>query len=337
MNENNSMQLPAGYKERPADKADAERVTTLLNMCAVEFIGEQNWDTHRLVKDWGYPDLTLEKDTRIVLAQDGELVAYIDVMNKSPHIYLNSVAAVHPNHRQKGIGSALLHWSEWRSCQSVDLAPSGARIAIYQEIPTTNEAAVHLLEGNGFLPVRYTCWMKIDLEQDPIEPSWPDGIKLRTFNRSTDLPLVALTDHEAFKDHWGYVERDVECLIDEWEHFITDNPHFDPSLWFLAVEKDEIVGICLCFKESPGNPDLGSIDTVAVRKPWRRRGVAQALLQHSFCEFFRRGIKQATLDADTQNLTGAIELYRKVGMYMVHKSAVLEKTLRPGYDLVKRS
>jgi mycothiol synthase len=81
------------------------------------------------------------------------------------------------------------------------------------------------------------------------------------------------------------------------------------------------------------------VGTLGVRRPWRRRGVALALLQHSFGEFYRRGLRKAGLGVDASSLTGATRLYRKAGMRSdpAYQYDLYEKELRPGEDLLTQS
>jgi ribosomal protein S18 acetylase RimI-like enzyme len=72
-----------------------------------------------------------------------------------------------------------------------------------------------------------------------------------------------------------------------------------------------------------------------VRRPWRKRGLGLALLNHSFGEFYRRGYRRVGLGVDAQNLTGALRLYEKAGMRAdpARRFSVYEKELRLGVDL----
>lgn len=335
MNENNNMQLPAGYTERPALISDAKQVSDLLNICVKEHNGKSEWDEIKLSNDWSSPHFDINEDTRIVMAPNGDLAGYVDIWDESPHVQMMCLAAVHPAHRQKGIGAELVRWSEWRSSKSVPKAPEDAQVTQFQEIISANDAARDLLVKNNYEPIRTSFWLEIELDKKPSEPQWPDGVCLRTFDYADLRQLVKAAD-DAFRDHWGYVEHDLDEDIKVWEHMIENDPKHDPSLWFLVMADEEIVGICLGKSEMPDDPDMGWLDSLAVVKEWRRRGIATALLQHSFCEFYRRGKKRVGLGADAQNLTGAVQLYKQAGMQVAHQYTIYEKVLRPGKDMVKR-
>jgi ribosomal protein S18 acetylase RimI-like enzyme len=104
-----------------------------------------------------------------------------------------------------------------------------------------------------------------------------------------------------------------------------DNPQFDPELWLLAEDDGEIAGISLCQRQRSADPALGWVQTLGVRPPWRRRGLATALLQHSFAELQRRGARRAGLGVDAENPTGAVRLYERAGMHVDRRNDTWEK------------
>lgn len=57
----------------------------------------------------------------------------------------------------------------------------------------------------------------------------------------------------------------------------------------------------------------GWTDPVWVRRPWRKRGVARALLVRAFEQLRALGMTEATLTVDSQNLSGATQIYESVG------------------------
>jgi ribosomal protein S18 acetylase RimI-like enzyme len=69
------------------------------------------------------------------------------------------------------------------------------------------------------------------------------------------------------------------------------------------------------------------VNVLGVRRPWRRRGLALALLLHSFHELEARGMDRVALGVDAESLTGAVRLYEKAGMRVVRQSDTWEKPL----------
>ena len=72
----------------------------------------------------------------------------------------------------------------------------------------------------------------------------------------------------------------------------------------------------------------GYVGALAVRRPWRGRGLGRALLLHTFAEFQRRGFDRVTLGVDAENPTGATALYESVGMTVESEAIVFEKEPR---------
>ncbi|MEA3396213.1 MAG: GNAT family N-acetyltransferase, partial [Chloroflexota bacterium] len=105
----------------------------------------------------------------------------------------------------------------------------------------------------------------------------------------------------------------------------------------LAVDGEEIAGISLCKPKMAEDPEMGYVSSLAVLRRWRRQGIALALLQHTFGEFFRRGTRKVSLDVDAGSLTGALRLYEKAGMHVMRQSTNYEKELRPGEELSTQS
>ena len=96
----------------------------------------------------------------------------------------------------------------------------------------------------------------------------------------------------------------------------------------IAWEGEEIAGFAL----NRYRTGIGWIRMLGVRRPWRKRGLGEALLFHSFGEFYRRGMKTIGLGVNAHNPTGATRLYQKVGMYAASGHVTYEKELRPGRE-----
>jgi mycothiol synthase len=67
---------------------------------------------------------------------------------------------------------------------------------------------------------------------------------------------------------------------------------------------------------------------LGTRRPWRRRGLAKALLYASFNEIRARGKPRAVLGVDAENPTGATRLYEGAGMRVLSESAAYRLRVR---------
>jgi mycothiol synthase len=131
---------------------------------------------------------------------------------------------------------------------------------------------------------------------------------------------------EAFQDHWSARRTSFE----EWMHHQTEGRvGSDPALWFLALEEEQIVGAALNRFTTAEDPECGWVAELGVRPPWRRRGIARALLLHAFGALHHRGLHRVGLMVDAENLTGATRLYERVGMVVDRRVDFHEKELRP--------
>jgi mycothiol synthase len=131
--------------------------------------------------------------------------------------------------------------------------------------------------------------------------------------------------YEAVEDAFGDVWGRPRGTFERFSGF-TRQEGFDPYLWFLAESAGGITGACLCKTVAC----RGEVDVVAVRRPWRGRGLGLALLRHAFGEFYRRGVREVSLSVDAESTTGAPRLYRRAGMRVAGRYMLYQRELRPG-------
>jgi ribosomal protein S18 acetylase RimI-like enzyme len=166
--------------------------------------------------------------------------------------------------------------------------------------------------------------MQRDFDSAPEAPEWPEGIAVRTFVRGQDEEATFAVRQEAYADMWDFDSAPFSV----WKHHLIDaNPDFDPALWFLALDGEEVVGMTLCDARTSEDAEMGWVKSVGVRRNWRRRGIAAALLRHAFAEFYRRGTRKVALTVDAESLTGALRLYERAGMRVVRRQEIYEKML----------
>ncbi|MCA9906761.1 MAG: GNAT family N-acetyltransferase, partial [Anaerolineae bacterium] len=179
-----------------------------------------------------------------------------------------------------------------------------------------------LLSAAGYAIVRYFYRMQIDLQDAAAPTPLPQGIVLRNVDAERDLLAVFQADQEAFADHWGF----TPWTFEEWKHQVVTDGNFNPALWRIAWDGDQIAGYCISRVIAvPG--DLGWVRHLAVRRPWRKRGLGQALLTDMFAVFKQHGLARAGLGVDADNTTNAVNLYQRAGMHVAFKFANYRKSL----------
>jgi len=128
---------------------------------------------------------------------------------------------------------------------------------------------------------------------------WPAGLELRPFERERHGRLVQAAIDEAFTNEWGDELRDHET----WSQRVFGVEQFDPRLWLVVWDPDEVAAVCLDCPKRLG--DRGRIATMAARPRRQRQGLGLALLRGSFGRFAERGETAAALGADSENPAGA--------------------------------
>jgi mycothiol synthase len=107
-------------------------------------------------------------------------------------------------------------------------------------------------------------------------------------------------------------------------------PTFMPDLWQVAWDGDRIAGMAenhIPLENQAFNRKRGHTQILFVLPRWRRRGLAKALLAESLEMMRERGLKEATLDVETQNTSGEIQLYESMGYMVARKFALYKKPL----------
>jgi mycothiol synthase len=322
---------PKSIKVRPATLDDAAAIAELVNVCSIERTGVPLVTTQYVGGVLRTPGVNLETDTLLAFGPQEQPVGFALVQDTAPHTSFFVLADVHPHYRGRGLGSLLCRWAEERAHRSLPQAPEGERVVLLQQRQSSDSDARELLTGQGYRLVRHNYRMVVELEEPPPQPLVPAGITLRPFVREREGRALIRALREAFQDNWSYVKRPFEEEYRRWMHMLDRDPENDPSpFWFVAVDGQEIAGVCLCNSQDAGDPETAWIHVVGVRPAWRRRGLALALLLHSFGILYREGRSRIALEVDTENPTGATRLYQKAGMEVERQYDFYGKEVRPG-------
>jgi mycothiol synthase len=238
--------------------------------------------------------------------EDGELhaVGWTDFVDD----LAVGIGVVHPRWKGTGLGVQLLERSE-------AAARSRRAARMHQFVIGADAAAAALMTARGYRDVRHFFEMAIE----QTEPPPPVDLPVETVREEDARAFHAALD-EAFQDHWEH----HSTPFDEWWSRHTSNPNLDLSVWFLIRDGDEIAAVT----RNEGNRNGGGyIGAIGVRRAWRGKGYAKALLLHSFRAFYERDMPRVTLGVDAENPTGATHLYERVGMHVEQENVVFEKSL----------
>ena len=235
---------------------------------------------------------------------------------------------VHPDHRQADVGPVLLRRLESTARTMADELPvhevgrKGPPSFMSWCVDSAREMAA-LLRAEGYEPVRYFFEMLRSLADDIPDVPLPDGLEIRPV-RPEDHRRIFKAEEEAFRDHWG-----AHAWTDQQFASMFAGPELDTSLWRVAWDGDEVAGACANWIYETENEGLGVsrgwLEQVSVRRPWRRRGVARALIAESLRAFRDRGLAEGALGVDADNPTGALGLYEGLGFRVAGRATAYRK------------
>jgi len=250
----------------------------------------------------------------LIAEVDEEPVAYGHVFwedeHEGPRVYFNS-GFVLAEWRRKGLGSAMHAHNEKRLREIAETHPLKLEKVLHGWAADTEMGSNALFQKSGYEPIRYFFLMLRSLDEAIPDVEIPDNLDIRPADESQFRQIYAASN-EAFRDHWGHVEATEESY-QRW----VGRPNINPALWKVAWDEDEVAGMVLNEINTAENKQFelnwGWTDPICVRRPWRRRGLARALILESLKELKSLGFSHAALGVDTQNPQGALKLYEDSG------------------------
>lgn len=275
------------------------------------------------------PFMDPARDVALIEA-GGRLIAMsaVDARHRVDRIVHRIEITVRHEDRRRGIGSALLAWAETHAREKIREGRGwpesighvlGGFVDI--EVPGASEFAL----AHGYRAIRFSHTMLRDLTEPIPDLPLPEGLEVRPVVEA-DHRRIWDADIEAFLDHF----EPTQVTEEDFVAFFTDADH-DTTLWQVAWDGDEVAGSVMTNIYREENEKLGVrrgwLDSVATRRPWRKRGLASALIVRSLVALRNRGMTQAALGVDAENLTGALAIYERLGFVRHRTAATYRKAI----------
>ncbi len=232
-----------------------------------------------------------------------------------------------PEWRGRGIEPPALRYFEAHVSEMRQACP--AEEAIYKIfVNETDTYWVGQLESAG-----YTCMaahanmVRPNLEDIPDHPL-PQGIQIRPA-APEHLREIYEAYRDAFREHIHGTDPSDEDF-EEWSHadYLSDR-----SLWVVAwdVQAERIAGVILNFiledENAFHNRKRGYVEFISVPKPYRRLGLARAMISASLRQYKQRGMQEAALSCHTENPFNPISLYLEMGFQTRFHTLVYTKPI----------
>lgn len=310
---------------QPLVEGDLENLHALICACETEDRSGSVPSLESLRHQFMTPGLDLERHLFVLPESDGRLAAFagaVPLPGQDGYTF-HLILAVRPDHRSSTLEEDLLRFVEERA---VEWRQETGNAAVLHAGAQAHQARyVRLYESNGYRAVRWFLELERDLTQPIPEMPAPEGFTLKPMDPQTDVETLHFTVMDSFQDHWSPPGFSLE----QTAHAVS-GPGFRPDLTLLAYDSNgEAAGVCMSHVREEYNRQNGTqeglIDTVGVRRPFRRMGLARTLLTQDLRLLKAAGLTMAALYVDADSPTGATRLYEAVGFTERKRSIVFEK------------
>ena len=283
--------VPPGLISRPLTPSDDQATYDVLAAADEADLGFVAVDLDDVVADWRRPSFSLATDSLGIFDDDERLLGCIEVYKGS-----RALGAVHPDHRNRGIGTALVAWSE-------EHARSKAATTLGHAVPESSTGP-DLLRRRGYQH-RYTAWiLKLGPGDDILGArDRPPDVCIRPMQAGEEEATYRVVE-DAFNEWEGRQSNS----FDDWAATTLRRPGFQPWHMLVATQDAEVVGVC----NLGVGGDTAWVSELAVRRDQRGRGLGRLLLIDAFDRGRAAGATSFELATDTR--TGALGLYERVGM-----------------------
>jgi GNAT superfamily N-acetyltransferase len=284
--------------------ADLTRVTNFVRACDIAFFGEPDTSEADMEYEWNRSGFDVRRYAWLLIDPSNEIAGYTDFYQHDSDLYINHNTAFLPGKADPIPKDLFYRMGMQRGKEN--LQPGGRIRTI-----SLREETSRMLEELGFHAIQVQYRMQIDFTGPPDKPEWPAGYQLTPFNRDKHAREVYEVIETAFQE----LPHREGNSFEGWGHFVLERSDFDPAFLFMITKDEEVAGVAIGFN----NPMGGWVKQLAVKKSHRGQHLALNLLRHAFTVFYEQGCSLVALTVDSENATGAPQLYLRAGMKQIEK------------------
>jgi mycothiol synthase len=208
---------------------------------------------------------------------------------------LYAMARVLPEHRGQGVGTRLYE------ALSEHAARRGLA-SLWGRIEEGDAASLRFAGNRGFREVAREYQVVLDVADADLAGDAPDGVELVSLAEHPDLVRpVYDVDVEVGPDVPSHEEGHDPMTFERWHATYLEGPGAMPAACMVALVDGEVVGYTGLRRHGSASPIADNLLT-AVRRPWRRRGIALALKREQIRRAADAGIEQIYTTNDETNV-----------------------------------
>ena len=321
--------LPPGWTTRRPTLDDIPAILALVHASDIAALGEPDFSADDVREALTGPHTDPAQDCWLAVAPDGEIVGWAYPENPSGGVRDFIEVYVHPE-RGRPAQRPLLELILARVAARAAAFGHDAAVARAGAIPT-EKPWIDALTSAGFTFVKRYARMCRDLtDLTPAAPATAapatgapvtGGVVIRPVRADDDAELRRFhaVIEEAFADTGEHPPIDY----DAWRAQIAALPSVAYDEWLVAEADGDWAGV-LQSADQALDRNEGWVKMLAVRRPYRRRGVGAALLRHAFGLYAGKGRTAAGLGVDLTNPTRPASLYAAVGMSPAYEADMFE-------------
>ncbi len=309
-----TIESPIQFRHFDVNKDLSPLVQLLTEIERIDHAGEDTSE-ETLKSQLSLPGHDPQQDRWVVTTSNDakRIIGFCTVWKVPQNTYADIYVAVHPDWRRRGIGSELLQRIVTRAQthHPQDILVSG---------DAQNQQVTDFLRKRAFLPIGAYTALKLVSTIDLPQPVFPTGYTLRTYNPTSDFPLLLDMYNRAFQGLWGH-----------WEHVTAEYIHemladINPDgIFLLFTYTGEVVGTCRGEVSEPLSKRrgvrTGNLDAPGVVPEYRDKNLYLPQLLH-VAHWVR---EQAQVDIEMESWGDdpqVLAQYQQVGFEIMHQQDI---------------